>query len=274
MHGLGNDFILIDGRETKLDDFDLKKLAIDMCDRHYGIGADGLLIAWPSTVAEVRMQIFNPDGSEAEMCGNGIRCFARYIYETAKQKKDVISIETKAGIRVPAIMKENDQISGVEVDMGEPRLKRSEIPMLGEEQEHVINEEIMLSHKACRATCVSMGNPHCVIFVKSFKDIDFLRDGPAIETAEKFPEGTNVEFARIQSQNEVEVKVWERGAGETLACGTGACAVVVAGVLNGLLNRKTTVNLPGGPLEIEWEEDNHVCMRGPAETIFKGEYIV
>lgn len=273
MHGLGNDFVLIDGLKEKLDGIDLKELAVSICDRHFGVGADGLLVVLPSEKADIQMRIFNPDGSEPEMCGNGIRCFAKYIYENSKEKKDVISVETKAGIMVPAVIKDGDKLIGIEVDMGEPRLKRSEIPMVGEDQDKVINEEISLGNKKYKATCVSMGNPHCVIFIKDFNEIDFYHDGPKIETHEKFPGNTNVEFAKVNNKGEIEVKVWERGAGETLACGTGACATVVAGVLNGLVDRKAIVRLPGGDLEIEWEaEDNHVCMRGPAEEVFKGVY--
>lgn len=273
MHGLGNDFVLIDARKVKLDGINLKELAIKICDRHFGVGADGLLIVWPAKKADIRMQIFNPDGSEPGMCGNGIRCFAKYIYDTTEEKKDVLSVETKAGVKVVAIMKEDENFAGVEVDMGEPILQRSKIPMIGDEQDKVIDQKINLGSKSYQATCVSMGNPHCVIFVKNMKEVDFYKDGPAIETLDIFPESTNVEFAKVVNKNTIEVKVWERGAGETMACGTGACATLVAANLNNLTGRKSTVKLPGGNLEIEWEaEDNHVVMRGPAETVFEGVY--
>jgi diaminopimelate epimerase len=275
MQGLGNDFVLIDARKEKLEGIALAELAVEICDRHFGVGADGLLIVWPSDKANIRMQIFNPDGSEPQMCGNGIRCFAKYIYETSAEKKDVISVETRAGVLIPAVIKDKDKIAAIEVDMGEPRLKASQIPLLIAEQEKVIELAINLESKTYRATCVSMGNPHCVIFVKDFSEIDLYKDGPQIETLKIFPENTNVEFAHIVNRQAIEVKVWERGAGETLACGTGACAVVVAASLNGLADRKTTIHLPGGELEIEWQaDDNHVIMRGPAEQVFAGSYSI
>lgn len=270
--GLGNDFILLDSRKNKLEGLNLHSLAIELCDRHFGVGADGLLILWPSDKADFKMQIINSDGSEAEMCGNGIRCFALYAYETAETKKEVISVETKAGVMVPAIIIENNTIKGIEVDMGQPRLKRSQIPMIGEESEKVINEQLKIEGAAYQFTAVSMGNPHCVIFVDRLDTIRLDEIGPKIETNPLFPENTNVEFVKIINHDEIEVIVWERGAGITLACGTGACASAVAAALNHKTGRDVLVHLPGGDLEVEWEENGHVTMRGPAEKVFEGTY--
>jgi diaminopimelate epimerase len=255
MHGLGNDFILIDARKDKLDGLDLKQLGQELCDRHFGIGADGILIVWPSTKAHYRMQVINSDGSEAEMCGNGIRCFAKYVYETDKLSEEVISVETTAGIMLPAvILNAEKQVVGVEVDMGEPK-------DLGSVTLQGIN-----FHK------ISMGNPHAITFVDDLASVNLEDMGTKIENDPHFPNRTNVEFVKVLNSKELEVLVWERGAGETLACGTGACACVVAAVLAGKIERRALVRLPGGSLEIEWAKDNHVLMRGPAERVFSGIY--
>ncbi len=254
MQGSGNDFILIDGRKQKIEKGELGQLAIDMCDRHFGVGADGLLIVWPSEKAHYRMQIINSDGSEPEMCGNGIRCFAKYVYETDKLKEEVISVETKAGIIVPAVILENGRVVGVEVDMGIPS-DQGEIKLQGFDFKKI-----------------SMGNPHAVAFVDNFDDFDLAEIGPIIELDSHFPNRTNVEFAKILNDREIELKVWERGAGETLACGTGACATVAASVLLKKTGRRSLVRLPGGNLDVEWQEDKHIIMRGPAETVFQGTY--
>jgi len=261
-HGLGNDFILIDSRKEKLEEFDLKQLAIAACDRHFGIGADGLLIVWPSQKAHYRMQVINPDGSEAEMCGNGIRCFAKYVYETDQLKEEVISVETLAGTILPAVILEDGKVIGVEVDMGEPReIQNSKLIPIpsGQNSEFEITE-------------ISMGNPHAVIFADDLAAIDLPVIGPEIENHPHFPNRTNVEFVKVLSDKEIEVAVWERGAGETLACGTGACAALVASHLAKKTGRRVIVHLPGGNLDIEWGEDNHVLMRGPAEKVFEGAY--
>lgn len=257
MHGLGNDFILIDSRKEPLEGVNLSELAVKLCDRHYGIGADGLLIAGPSSSANVKMRIFNSDGSEAEMCGNGIRCFAKYIYENLDIKKDLISVETLAGVILPSILEYKGKTAIVETDMGEPR---------------DINEaEIKVGDKSFDATLVSFGNPHCVIFVDDLSNVHIDDIGPKIESHKMFPNRTNVEFVQVLSRKEAMVKVWERGAGETLACGTGACASAVAGVERGNLERDVLIRLPGGNLDIEWQKDGHVILRGPAETVFEGE---
>jgi len=265
-HGLGNDFVLIDSRKEKLEDIDLKKLAINVCDRHFGVGADGILIVWPSKKAHYRMQIFNPDGSEPEMCGNGIRCFAKYVYEADQLKEEVISVETLAGTILPAVILENGKVIGVEVDMGEPReIKNSKLNLPAGRQE--------LKNNEFEITEVSMGNPHAVVFVEDLSQIDLPLLGPEIENHPHFPNRTNVEFVKVLNDKEIEVAVWERGAGETLACGTGACAAAVASNLAGKTGRRVLVQLPGGNLDIEWAEDDHVLMRGPAEKVFEGEYI-
>jgi diaminopimelate epimerase len=256
MHGLGNDFIVIDSRSEQLEGIDLSQLAVKLCDRHYGIGADGLLLASPSNSADVKMRIFNPDGSEAEMCGNGIRCFAKYIYETLDKKKELISVETLAGIILPSILEYKGRTAVVEVDMGIPK--------------GIKNEELKVDGSSYNATLVSFGNPHCVIFVDDLSKVVIDEIGPKIETDKMFPNRTNVEFVQVVSRKEAVLKVWERGAGETLACGTGACASAIAGISTGKLEKDVLIRLPGGSLDIEWQEDKHVILRGPAETVFEG----
>jgi diaminopimelate epimerase len=256
MHGLGNDFVIIDSRTEPLDGIDLSQLAIKLCDRHYGIGADGVLIAGPSDKADVNMRVLNPDGSEAEMCGNGIRCFVKYIYETLNVKKDLISVETLAGIILPSILEHKGRTAIVEVDMGAPV--------------EIQGSKVKVQNRTFDATLVSMGNPHCVIFVDDLGKISIDELGPMIESNKMFPNRTNVEFVQVISPKEAMVKVWERGAGETLACGTGACASAVAGNTLGKLEKDVLIRLPGGNLDIEWQEDKHVILRGPAETVYEG----
>jgi diaminopimelate epimerase len=255
MHGLGNDFILIDSRQEKLEGIDLSKLAVDICDRHFGIGGDGLLIVWPSERAHYRMQILNPDGSEPEMCGNGIRCFAKYVYEADKLNEEVISVETLGGILLPAvILGPEKNVVGVEVDMGIPK------------------EEGEVSLQGYNFKKISMGNPHAVALVNDLAGINLYEIGPKIENDPHFPNRTNVEFVKVMSEKEIEVAVWERGAGETLACGTGASASVVAASLAKKIGRRAMVHLPGGDLDIEWSEDKHILMRGPAQKVCEGKY--
>jgi diaminopimelate epimerase len=258
MHGLGNDFVLIDSRKTKLDGVDLKQLAMAVCDRHFGVGADGLLIVWPSQKAHYRMQIINPDGSEAEMCGNGIRCFAKYAYETDQLKEEVISVETPAGTILPAVILDQGKVIAVEVDMGIPKKMN--------------NEQLTINNKVYNIQEISMGNPHAVIFVDDLTAVDLPVVGPLIENDPCFPNRTNVEFVKVLSDKEIEAVVWERGAGETLACGTGACACVAAAHLAGKTGRRVLVRLPGGNLDIEWNDDNHILMRGPAEKVLTGSF--
>ena len=269
--GCGNDFVLVDGRASGLPR-DAAGLSRRVCDRHYGIGADGLIFVLPSDEADFCMRIFNADGSEAEMCGNGIRCFARLVYEERMTERESFTVETGAGILTPRIVKENGKIIGVEVNMGEPVLEAEKIPVAGFGNDRVISKEIEVLGKRYRATCVSMGNPHCVVFVGDVDDVAMETVGPAFERHDWFPRRTNTEFVVVRDREHLRMRVWERGAAVTLACGTGACASLVAAVLNGRAERKAEVELDGGRLTIEWAEDNHIYMTGPAEKVFAGVY--
>lgn len=271
VHGLGNDFILVNCYEEKIDINKAPELAVEMCSRCFGIGADGLVLLLPPELADVQMRIFNSDGSEAEMCGNAIRCVGKYLYEHNIITKDKIRVETLAGIIIPELLIDNSVVKSVRVDMGEPRLERSEIPMAGSPG-RVVGELLAVGDSNFNITAVSMGNPHCVIFVPDADRVPLCDFGPRIEKHSSFPRKTNVEFIQVLNRDEVIMKVWERGAGETMACGTGACATAVACVLNGLTGRKVTVHLKGGDLFIEWAEDNHVYMTGPAAEVFNGDY--
>jgi len=273
MHGSGNDFILIDCINKSLgDSLFLSYLAKKLCGRNFGIGADGLILILPSSKADLRMRIFNSDGSEAQMCGNGIRCFAKYAYENKLVSKIKFTVETLAGIITPELIFKNKEISGIKVDMGIPKLRRREIPMVGEDTPTVVDEVLKINtEQTFKVTCVSMGNPHCIIFVDDVQSIPVNEIGPKIENHPFFPEKTNVEFIHILNRKEINFRVWERGVGETLACGTGACASLVASVLNKKTDRKATIHLPGGDLDIQWANDKHIYMTGPAELVFKGE---
>lgn len=269
--GCGNDFVLADGRASGLPR-DVAALSRHVCDRHYGVGADGLIFVLPSDKADFCMRIFNADGSEAEMCGNGIRCFARLVYEERMTEKESFTVETGAGILTPRIVKENGIIIGIEVNMGEPILEAEKIPVAGFGNNRVVSEEIEVLDKWYRATCVSMGNPHCVVFVDDVDDVAMETVGPAFEHHAWFPRRTNTEFVAIRDREHLRMRVWERGAAVTLACGTGACASLVAAVLNDRAERKAEVELDGGRLTIEWAKDNHIYMTGPAEKVFSGVY--
>jgi len=274
IHGLGNDFVLVDAlrQDLKLAR-ELSDLARIVCERHTGIGADGLVIILPSKTADARIRFFNPDGSEAQMCGNAIRCVARYLYEHALVSRKVIRVETLAGIIQPEIVLEGNRVSGIRVDMGEPRLERGQIPMVGPSG-RVIGEPLLIGGQVYSITALSMGNPHCVIFVQDVEQVPLSQTGPQVETHPAFPERTNVEFVEVINSGELKMFVWERGAGPTLACGTGACAVAVAGALNGFTQRDVRVHLPLGYLHIEWARNNHVYMTGPAQEVFSGSFPV
>ncbi|GAG69888.1 unnamed protein product [marine sediment metagenome] len=279
MHGLGNDFILIDCLNKSLGDSSfLSYLAKKLCDRNFGIGADGLILILLSSKADLRMRIFNFDGSEAQMCGNGIRCFAKYAYENKLISKNKFTVETLAGIITPELIFQdlkNKKVFGVKVNMGIPKLKRREIPMNGEDTPTVVDETLKINlEQIFKITCVSMGNPHCITFVNDVQSIPVDKIGPKIENHTIFPEKTNVEFIHILNRKEINFRVWERGVGETLACGTGACAALVAAVLNNKTDRKATIHLPGGDLDIRWADDGYVYMTGPAELVFRGEMII
>ena len=272
MHGLGNDFVVVDAISQCLEMEEVPMLSKKLCDRHFGIGADGLILVLPSVENALTMRIFNADGSEPQMCGNGMRCFAKFVYETGRLSQPVFSVSTLAGVMVPTLTIENGQVVDIEVDMGEAILQRSKIPMLGAQTEVVVREALEVDGASYEVTCVSMGNPHCILFVESLVDVACDVLGHKIETHSVFPEKTNVEFVQILNRKEASMLVWERGVGQTLACGTGACAVVVAGVLNGLLDRDATVHLPGGDVKIQWREsDGHVVMTGAAQTVYQGE---
>ena len=276
MHGLGNDFILIDCINKSLGDSSfLSYLAKKLCDRNFGIGADGLILILPSSKADLKMRIFNYDGSEAQMCGNGIRCFAKYIYKNKLISKNKFAVETLAGIITPELIFQDlkdKKVLRVKVDMGTPKLRRREIPMTGEDTPTVVNETLKInSEQTFKVTCVSMGNPHCIVFVDDVQSIQVDEIGPKIENHPFFPEKTNAEFIQIINNKELNFRVWERGVGETLACGTGACAALVAAVLNKKTDQEATIHLPGGDLDIRWADDKHIYMTGPAELAFRGE---
>lgn len=261
MHGCGNDFIFIDC--LKNDVPDLATLAGRLCDRRFGIGADQLLTVHPSSVGDFKMQIYNADGSQVEMCGNGIRCFAKYVYEHGLTGKKELEVETLAGIIRPRIVGEL-----VEVDMGEPILEGRKIPVDADGQ--IVNRPLIVGGITYNVTCVSMGNPHCVLFLDDIEALDLANVGPKFENHSFFPKRVNTEFIKVLGRGEVNMRVWERGAGETWACGTGASAATVAGVLVGKTDRKLTLHLKGGDLFIEWRDNNRVYMTGAAQEVFHG----
>lgn len=269
MHGLGNDFIVIEGENSLPNN--ASELALELCNRYFGIGADGLVYILPSSTADFRMRIINSDGTEAEQCGNAIRCVAKYVYDNGLTDKDSITIETLgAGVQQVQLNIVNGEVQTVRVDMGEPILNGLQIPTTIDANP-VINQSIEVDGREFRFTAVSMGNPHCVIYVDDAAGFDLAQWGPKLEVHPLFPRKINVEFVTVRSRDYTDMRVWERGAGPTLACGTGACATVVASVLNGYTDRTAVVSLKGGDLNIEWnEEDNHVYMTGPAANVFRG----
>ena len=268
MHGLGNDFIFFENRDNI--EMDYSSMAIQMCHRQLGIGADGIIAVLPSDIADLRMRIINADGSEANMCGNAIRCYGRYAYERGLVRSKSFRIETFAGIISPEVITENDKVVSVRVNMGKPNTERSFIPMLGEEND-AINVTIQIENKEFKVTSLLMGVPHTMVFVDDVKMVDIVRIGRAIEKNSLFPQGTNVNFVEVCGKSRIKVRTWERGAGATLACGTGCCASAVASILNQHTNTKVTVELQYGQLEIEWTEDGVVFMTGPANESFSGE---
>ena len=271
MHGLGNDYVYIDctaktGQKIK----DKSALARFVSDRHFGVGSDGLILICDSDVADFKMRMFNYDGSEAEMCGNGIRCVGKFVYDNGMINRNLITIETLAGIKVLKLNVVNGKVETVRVDMGEPILDPEKIPVISEEA-IVKNLGLEAVDRKFKFTCVSMGNPHAITYIDNVKKFELEKYGKALECDKHFPKRSNIEFIELVDKSNIKMRVWERGAGETLACGTGACASVVASILNGYINRKATVELLGGNLDIEWsEKDNHVYMTGPAKTVFEG----
>lgn len=268
--GCGNDFVMVDCFTEKISDY--SKLAVRLCDRHYGIGADGLIVMLPSEQADLKMRIFNTDGSEAEMCGNGIRCFAKMAYEHKRADKTEFTVETGAGILVPKLFVENGEVKLVKVDMGKPVLTPELVPVDFKGKDRVVSEPIEVDGKEYKMTCVSMGNPHCVVFVDSIDETPVEKLGPLFENHKRFPRKTNTEFVMVKSPSHLRMRVWERGASITLACGTGSCATLVAAVLNGLSENKAEIELDGGTLFVEWEDGGSVYMTGTAEHVFDGEY--
>lgn len=271
MHGAGNDYVYVDCFRDP-PPRDPSRLAIRVSDRHFGIGADGLILIRPSEVADARMQMFNADGSEAEMCGNGVRCVAKYVHDHGICRRERLRIETGRGILTLDLELADGKARRVRVDMGEPILEAAKIPtqLAGDP---VVDQTLEVAGVRLQATCVSMGNPHCVIFVPRITDELVLGLGPKIECDPRFPARVNVEFVEVISRGEVRQRTWERGSGETLACGTGASAVCVAGVLSGRTERRILNHLLGGDLELEWRADtNHVLKTGPAEEVFSGEF--
>jgi diaminopimelate epimerase len=261
MHGCGNDFIFIDCLNSGRAD--LEKLAKELCDRRFGIGADQLLTVHPSKLADFRMEIYNADGGQVEMCGNGIRCFAKYVHDHGLTDKKELAVETLAGIIRPRLV--GDQ---VEVDMGEPILEGRKIPVNAEGK--ILNYPLEVDGVTYEVTCVSMGNPHCVLYLDELDRLDLEHIGPRFEHHAFFPKQVNTEFVKVLGPQEIKMRVWERGAGETWACGTGACAATVAGALTGKNRRKVTVHLKGGDLSVEWRDNNRVYMTGGAEEVFEG----
>ena len=268
MHGLGNDFIFFENLSNIAMDY--QGMAIRWCHRQLGIGADGIIAVLPSEVADLRMRIINADGSEANMCGNAIRCFARYAYERSLVKSKSFRIETFAGLIIPEVITENDRVMAVRVHMGKPKTERKFFPMLGDEAE-AIQVPIQIENQTFHLTSLLMGVPHTMVFVDDVKTIELEKIGQVIEKHNLFPCGTNVNFVEVVSRNSIKVRTWERGAGATLACGTGCCASAVASVINRFTDRKVIVELQYGQLEIEWAEDGTVFMTGPAEETFSGE---
>lgn len=269
MQGLGNDYVYMDAIHQKIGN--ASSLAKAVSNRHWGIGSDGLILIDKSDVADFKMRMFNPDGSESEMCGNGIRCVGKFVYDKELTNSTEVTIETLAGIKNLKLKVENKKVKMITVDMGEPIWEADKIPAMSDKAP-VKNLKIKARDREFLATCVSMGNPHAVIVLEDIETFDVEKYGKAIESAPIFPNRTNVEFIKIEDRNHIKMRVWERGTGETLACGTGACSCVVAGVLNDILDRNIVVKLLGGNLQIEWkEEDNHVYMTGPAVTVFEGK---
>jgi len=273
MQGAGNDYIFINCFEYDIPD--PAALSVKMSDRHFGVGGDGIILVCPSDAADFKMRMFNSlDGSEAGMCGNGIRLFGKYVYDNGMTHKTVVTVETLSGIKTLTLNVRNGKVESVRVDMGRPRLKSSEIPVASE-LERFISQPVESQGVTYHLTCVNMGNPHAVIFTDDVEKLDLEKLGPPLEHHPLFPERANIEFVQVIDSRTLKMRVWERGSGETLACGTGACASLVAAVLNGRAERRSKLILRGGELDIDWDEEtDHVFMTGPAVTVFEGDYPV
>lgn len=268
MHGIGNDYVYVNCFEEDVEN--PCELAKYVSDRHFGVGSDGLILIKPSDAADFEMDMYNADGSQGAMCGNGIRCVAKYVYDYGLTRETKISIDTKSGIKYLDLTVENGEVSMVRVNMGEPVITAREIPIVSD-KEQVIHEPIEINGETWHMTGVSMGNPHAVVYMDDVQGLDIEKIGPLFENHPVFPDRVNTEFCRVIDDSTVEMRVWERGSGETLACGTGACAVAVASILNGYTKEQVTVKLLGGDLEIFWDrQENRVYMNGPATTVFDG----
>lgn len=277
MEGLGNDYIYVNNLVEQVSEETFPALSVAVSERHFGIGADGLIVILPATEPghDFRFRMFNADGSESEMCGNGIRCFARYCYDRGLTTKRIFKVQTLAGTIVPEIrLDASGKVEGVRVDMGEPRLSRSQIPMAGPDAQQVIDEEFTVDGRHYRISCVSMGNPHVMIYVDDVDAVDLDQIGPKIEHHPLFPRRINAHFVQVIGRRELKMRTWERGSGITLACGTGASAVLVATNLLGRCDRETLIHLPGGDLQIEWDAaSNHVFKTGPATYVCDGTFL-
>ena len=270
MQGIGNDYVYVNCFEEKVED--PSALAIKVSDRHFGIGSDGLILICPSKVADCEMAMYNADGSRGEMCGNGVRCVGKYMYDYGLTDKTEITVETLAGIKTLQLFVENGKVAKVKVDMGSPILTPAEIPVVAD-GDKVVDESILVDGKEYHMTCVSMGNPHAVVYVDDVDNLPIEEIGPKFENHERFPRRVNTEFVKVLDRHTVQMRVWERGSAETLACGPGACAVAVSCILNGLTEDEVTVKLLGGDLEIQWDQEkNTVYMTGPATVVFDGEW--
>ena len=281
MQGCGNDYIYVNGFTEKIPQEEKTELVRHISDRHFGIGGDGVIFINPSAEADFEMEMYNADGSRAEMCGNGIRCVAKYVYDKGLTDKTDISVISCGQIKYLQLFLKEGQVDTVRVNMGAPELRPDRIPVTVAEagtpleQERIVNAPIIVQGKEYKMTCVSMGNPHAVIFLEDVTNLEIEQIGPYFENHERFPKRINTEFVKVLDKKTVQMRVWERGTGETLACGTGCCATVVACILNGLTDETVTVKLLGGEIEIEWDrEANLVYMTGPAVTVFEGEYDV
>jgi diaminopimelate epimerase len=266
MHGLGNDYIVVDNRDQKISEAGMEELAKKLCERRFSVGADGLLLVCNSTIADVKMRIFNSDGSEAEMCGNGIRCFSKYCYENGVAKKTEFAVETLSGIKHVWLTVKDGEVQFVKVDMGAPNWERASLPMLGEGT--CMNCDLEVDGEPYKITCLSMGNPHCVTFVENIEEFPVDYVGPIIENHRAFPKRANVGFVQVLNKGELKVRVWERGCGETLACGTGSCAAVAAANKLGKVGGKVTVHVLGGDLQVEVRKT--LFLSGAAEKVYEG----
>ena len=268
MHGCGNDYVYVSGFDYKFDKQKKEELAIKLSDRHFGVGSDGLIFINPSEIADFEMEMYNADGSRSEMCGNGMRCVARYVYDKGLTNQTEFSVESMGKIKYIKLTLENGEVSAIQVDMGEPILVPEEIPVVSD-KERFIDETVNILGTDFKMTSVSMGNPHAVIFTNPDNVLEY---GSAVENNELFPRRVNAEFVEVIDENNVNMRVWERGTGETLCCGTGCCATTVACILNGFTDREVTVHVIGGAVKVFWNpDDNHVYMTGPATHVFEGE---